>query len=425
MSVYESGAIASTTLTQSERVVYESLLLETLRHNAVFVPYCLPKTDFSAKQTKQIVFTEVYDAEPYWGPISEGQYYLDGIQLGSRQVTLQVEPYANIFKYTDMSEYFTYWQNGNFAEIVRGKLGQNMVQTLDVLAMNAHLDSPFATYAGGKTRFTMLQTDLYTPDLGELAYIHLQERNVPGLVSVNDGGDPMMVAITSPRVIHDIRIGAGSNWIDILKYQHAEKKMNHEVGAWGGLRYVKSTRLLRRNYGLVSNQSALASATVPQQGGAATVYGVYTTGADVTAPRYVTVAATAGFSVGQYVTIHSATVYDADGSGGKAPKNSDPTQEVRQIVQIDNTNHYLYFDKPLLKAHAAGDLVTKGVDLNYSIVIGGPAVAMGVAEMPTLTFPPKIDDAQMINRIGWRMIGKFQQFRPEWCELIVSGGSVN
>lgn len=421
---FTTGLVNSGTLTGGLRPYYDQLLLETLRNNAVFWPYVQMKYDMQAKATGQMIFTEVYDTEPNWNPRSESDYFLSGAQVGSRSVTLQMAIYGEVMKFTDYSEIVNFFNNGNFRGLINGKLGINLTETLDILAMNAMMDSPFVTYAGGKTRFTMTAADVYDPDLGELAYIHLQERLIPGLINPN-GGEPTVVGITSPRVIHDIRTGTSSQtkWIDTVKYALPNMKLlSHEMGQWGGVRYVKSTRLRRYNYGAVTNQSTLTAPTVAQQGGAASVFGVYTTAADATAARYVTVTSGSGFAIGQRVTIHSGTVYDSDGAGGKAPSKTDGTQEHRLIVDIQTNN--IFFDKPLLKPHAAGDYVTKGVDLNFSIILGGQSIAAGVGEMPTLVVPPKTDDLQMVNRLGWRSFMKVQMFRPEWTEMIVTGGSV-
>ena len=41
---------------------------------------------------------------------------------------------------------------------------------------------------------------------------------------------------------------------------------------------------------------------------------------------------------------------------------------------------------------------------------GGSSVVYGVGERPNVIVPPKYDDLQMVNRIGWRGFVKFQQF---------------
>jgi hypothetical protein len=222
-------------------------------------------------------------------------------------------------------------------------------------------------------------------------------------------------------VIHDIRTAAGSNWLEAQQYGGNARKFNGEVGMWNGVRFVRTNRLVLRNYGAVSQQTTLSAASAKGEGAAALVDTIYNVGRDPNAKRYITVAANTGFAVGDYVTIHSAA---APGAGaGKAPKEDDGTQETRRIVGINALQ--ISFDKPLLKEHASGDFMTKGITLHASLFMGGPAVVFGVAERPTPIIPPKFDDLMMINRIGWRGMFKFQQFRPEYIEVHFTAGSTN
>ena len=128
-----------------------------------------------------------------------------------------------------------------------------------------------------------------------------------------------------------------------------------------------------------------------------------------------------GFAVGDIVTIHSAAL----GGLGLAPLDSDGTIEHRRVVAVDAVNHRLTFDRPLMKPHATGDYLTKGVTLHASLFMGGPSVVYGVGERPTPVFPGPIDDLQMIHRYGWRGYLKFQMFRPEFLELHITSGSTD
>ena len=291
--------------------------------------------------------------------------------------------------------------------------------------MNSHLTAPNVQYAGGATsRFDLTTSDLYDPDLGELAYTHMEELGIPGVMSVSDGGSQSVLGLTSPRVLHDIRTQNNAAWIDWKKYADPQIKMRHEAGSWGGVRYLKSNRLLLRNYGAVIDQTTLSAPTVVGQGAAASVDG-YNVGQS-TSTRYVTVTDSSAFSVGQHVTFHSQNVNDADGAGGYAPSREDGTQEIRRITALNAGGaNRLTLDKPLMKPHASGDYVTVGVTLSPVIILGGPAVVYGVTERPNMVVPPKYDDLMRINRVGWRAHIKFQMFRPEWIEVIWAAVTTN
>lgn len=299
---------------------------------------------------------------------------------------------------------------------------------LDILAMNAHLEAPNATFIGGKAnRFELTEADVYDPDVGTIAKLYLEELNIPGVAVANSADQTAVLALTSPRVTHDMRKTVDGNgvskWWDKMKYANPSLLLRGEEGSWDGVRYLRNNRLTLRNYGKVTTQAALAAPTVPGQGAAATYQG-YSVGQS-TSVRYVQLepGGAADFAPGMKVTIHSALDVTEDGGGGYAPNRSDGTQEERKIVSVDLAQDRLVFDRPLMKPHAAGDWVTKGLDLGATIVMGGPAVVYAVAERPHPIFPPKIDDRLMINRIGWRGFLKFQMFRPEYVHVIWSAVS--
>jgi N4-gp56 family major capsid protein len=337
--------------------------------------------------------------------------------LDSRTVNIGLEWYHDIIKYSDHLDTLAYLNRGDVRGIVRNKLGIAMVEMLDILARNAFLTHPDKEFMNGRAnRAALVAGDLFDPDIAEDIRVSLEEDEVPGVASVDDGGGQTIVCVTTPRVIHDIRTAVGSAWLDVQNYQQTGRKFTSEVGMWAGTRFVKTNRLKMRNHGAVINQTTLAAATVPGQGAAATVDTVYTPGQS-TSTRYVTVADSSGFSVGDYVTITAQAL-------GTTVLETDGTQETRRVVSIDvGGANRLAFDKPLLKDHASGDYVTNALDVHGSLFMGGPGIVYGIAERPNVIVPPKYDDAMLINRIGWRGMLKFQLFKPEVFRVVESAGS--
>ncbi len=421
-NAYETGAMYSASIPQWQRTYYEALLLETLRIKSLLLPFCRVKNDFAARSTGIMVYTEVMDTEPNWNPLAETDLWLRGAHLDSRSVQLTMEIHGDTLKFSDYSEIVSYINAGNLAGLVKEKIGQNQVDTLDILARNAFLAHPNKVFGGGQraNRAAIVATDLFDPDFCELARTHLEEAEIPGIAGETDGDIQTIACVTTPRVIHDIRTGAGSNWLDVNAYT-AAKKFTGEVGTWNGVRFIKTMRMLLRNHGTVVQQTTLNGAVVAGQGASATVDVVYTVG-QANSTRYVIVADETGFAVGDYVTIHDVTA----GLGtGYPPVEGDGTQETRRIVSINTGAHKLTFEKPLAKPHNTGDLLTKGVNIHTSVFMGGPAVVYGVAEAPTPVFPPKYDDLQMVNRYGWRGFMKMQMFRPEYIEVHETSGSTD
>ena len=130
-NVYETGATFSAAVPAAQRAYYEQRLLENLRVKSILVPFTIVKEDFKARQTGQIVFSEVLDTEPTWTPVAETGIWLNGAHLDSRSVTISLEIHGDIIKVSDYTELVNFWNNGDLRGLVDGKLGQNMVDTLN------------------------------------------------------------------------------------------------------------------------------------------------------------------------------------------------------------------------------------------------------------------------------------------------------
>jgi len=418
----DTGLLTASSLPAGQRAYYEARLLENLRTKSILVPFTVMKEDFKARDTGQVVYTEVLDPASNWNPFTEDVIWLGGAHLDSRSVTINLEIHGNVIKLSDYNELVNYWNNGDLRGLVDGKLGFNMVEHIDILARNAFMSHPHKLYAGTATsRGALAKTDIFNPDMAELARVHLEENEVPGVNAPGDGDGKWIVCVTTPRVVHDIRTAAGSEWLDTTKYT-TQRKFNSEAGSWGGVRFVKTNRCRMLNYGAVTAQNTLASATVPGQGAAQTVDGAYTVG-QATSVRTIPLvsAIDVSFAVGAYVTFHSQLL----GAGGTPPIESDGTQETYRIVAVDSVGKTISLNKPLMKAHAIGDYVTTGVPIHVSIFMGGPGVVYGVGERPHPVILPVIDDLGMIRRIAWRGFVKMQLFRPEMYEVVESSGTSN
>jgi N4-gp56 family major capsid protein len=415
---YETGAIFSGALPAGQRTFYEQLLLENLRTKSILVPYTVMKEDFSGRDTGRITYSEVMDTDPNFEGHSEDTLWLPGAHLDSRSVTIDLAIHGDIIKVSDYTELVNFWNKGDLRSLVNGKLGQNQVDYLDLLARNAFLEAPYKQFGGGKSdRASLTKDDIFDPDMLEETRTLLEERNVPGVQSVETSGLQTLVCVTTPRVINQIRTKS-TKWVEVNQYQHAAKIFNGEVGTWGGVRFVKTNRLWLRNYGALVAQATLDGPTVAGEGAAALVDKVYTPGQGGNVKKYITVKEdpTTLFKVGEWVTIHKAT------APGLSPVETDGSLETRRIESMDKDNKRIAFDRPLLKPHADSDFVSYGLDVHASIILGGPGVVYGVGERPHVLTLPVIDDMAMIRRYGWRGFVKMQLFRPEMFQVIESAG---
>lgn len=430
VDAYETGAIwapqDNTTLTSYpsglpkwQRDYYEGVLLETLRVKSILVPFCRVKEDFAALNTKTIHFSEVYDLEPNWNATSEQTIWKKGMYLDSRSISIGLNWYHDIIKYSDHLDVFTYLNGGDARGIVRDKLGVAMVDMLDILAMNAFFTHPNPLYGGDATsRITLAAGDTFDLNQCEEIRTQMEEDEVPGVASVEDGGAATILCVTTPRNLKNIRTAAGGDWLDVNNYQSTGAKFRSEVGSWAGIRFAKTNRLWLKNRGTIAKNTTLAADTEEGQGSAATVDTIYKPGQDHH-DRFIELTALGTFVAGDYITIHSGS--------GTTVEDGDGTQETRRIVATGvgtgGTANSVSLNKPLLKAHSSGAKVVNGLDVHASIFLGGKGVVMGVAERPNVIVPPKFDDALLINRIGWRGLLKFQLFQPEVFRVMYNTAS--
>jgi len=245
---FDTGQITTSVLPSSLRTFYSKLLLEVIRTKSILVPFCRVKMDPAAQQSKTITFTEAMDAEPNWNVVAEGTTFMRGAHLDQRTVNIDVDIYGDVIKYGD---FYAKTQGivDDFRSLVKGKLGQLVIDELDILARNAHLAHPSPYYEGSQiSRATITASDILTPGMVRNIRVDLEEND---LIDWAGGDRPMtdIVCITTPRCIEDLRSGTSSPWMEIQAYNNASKIFNGEMGKWEGVRFVKSNRMLLRNYG--------------------------------------------------------------------------------------------------------------------------------------------------------------------------------
>jgi hypothetical protein len=132
---YETGVLNTTSLPAGQRAYYDQMLLDTLRTKSILTPFTIMKEDFRARDTGIITYSEVMDTEPNWNALSESTIWLKGAHLDSRSVSIQLEIHGDVIKISDYNELTNFWKNGDLTGLVKGKLGQNMIdhQSVEVV----------------------------------------------------------------------------------------------------------------------------------------------------------------------------------------------------------------------------------------------------------------------------------------------------
>lgn len=409
---------------RNQRSVYWPELLTTFRAHSVWRPFVRYVSDLAAQRTGIIYFDEVFDTEPDTTPIADRAIWLPSRRLDSRRVSLSMEHHGDKLALHKFDRIVTYWrQNGqDLSGLCRGKLGQNMVDYLDILARNAMLAAPYVLHMGTASDFGSLTagSHKYTPQTGQKIWKSMANMNVP-MANNPNAVVGTLLAITSPTVIFDmIDNDATSKWVDVMTYSQPELRLRYEMGMWASVRYLQTTRNTLFNVGAITHQTTLAADADPGDGAySGTVDGVYTVGQGSGVTNYVSVTDASGFSVGDIVTLHQTRTSAYGVTNGVNP--TEGTARHRRIVNIAGNN--IAFDRPLQDAFTTSHYVTLATDVHVIAYIGGPCLASGVGQQPTPHAPPPVDDLVAIQRFTWDAYIKYQLFRPEYGAAVYAAGS--
>lgn len=382
-------------------------------------------TDPARSEVTDCYFDEVFDAEPDTTPIGNRTIWLPSQYLDSRRVQLTMEHHAGKLAYHKFDRIITYWKQsgGDLSSLIRGALGQSMVDHLDILVRNAFIGAPFAIYAGTASTMADLGAgDIYDPSDGQKVWKYMANRNVPFANDPSGVGSQSLIAISTPTVIFDIQNHENSSlWKSVMQYSKPEWALKYEVGAWTGVRYLQTVRNVLFNCGVIVSQTQLAVAITPGDGAAATVDAVYTVGQASGVTRYITVDDESAFSVGDILTIHKTRTNSYGVTNGVDP--TEGTMRHRRVISLDAGNHRIAFDKPFLDSFDIDDYVTLARDVQMTAFVAGPAIAAGIAQAPQVYAPGPVDDLQAIYRFTWDAYLKYQLYRVEFGEAIYSAGT--
>jgi hypothetical protein len=365
--------------------------------------------------------------------------------IDSRSHTITFSRYGGKVAYHEYDDLITYWKvNGaaGMRGILQGALGQHMIDVHDYLIRNAFLTLPFQIYSGSAaTAYNgfdhVLPADVFNPSIADEMWLGFQYRDVPlaqnpDLPSGNQG---MLLALTTPGVVYDIQqatenSAALSKFKNVMQYADPARLLNYEVGMYRNTRYIASPRMTLWNCGVVSTQSKISVAVTAGDGSpdpeSTLVDSVYKTG-QKGVTHYVTVAASAGFAVGDIVCVHVDRTSDFGVSNGCDYR--DGKLHVRRIVATASGGK-LCFDLPILEdmnvdaGSSTFGWVTKARHIHPTIFLAGPdAVVGGVGRPPVVKAPPPVDDFEQVFRFSWNSYEGFNLSKPSVADIVFSAGS--
>ena len=235
--------------------------------------------------TNQMTFTLMYDLEPTIDALGVRDLWMVAGHTDSAQVTIDMEHIGGKVALHKYDDYITYWRkNGaeGLRRIVRGLLGPQMTDTLDVLARNAFLDGPFSLYAGdasndGFNDLDSTSDDIFKIGLLQQLWLGMTYRHVP-LAQGPEGPTGALVVVTTPGVIYDIRAASGSDWISLQQYNTNILRLPYEVGSVYGCRFLQAPMATLWNHGVQTKVAHMIASASAGDGAYGTVDEVYSVG---------------------------------------------------------------------------------------------------------------------------------------------------
>lgn len=432
---------------KNQREWYDPELISVFRNKALFAQLIPFVKNLGDVRATKMHMTQLFDPHPDYTPLNLRQLWMPAAHVDSRSIEIEFARYGGKVAYMKYDDMITYWkQNGTegLRKIMRGALGQHMVETLDLLARNAFLEgslgSGYTLYQGTATDFSGLAvTDKFDPAIAMDIWLGMANRGVANALGPN-GAEGNIVCYTTPGVIFDIQNGAGGDaWVAAHEYANPEALLKYEVGSYKNVRFIQHPLLTLWNTGEVIAQGSVSVAIHAGDGSpnpaTTKVDNTYrvgqTTGGIV---HSISVGSwgtgtIADISVNDMITIHTTRTSDYGVTDGVDPFEG--TAHVRRVVaKTDASPDLLVLDRPIMvdmDTDLGGGVyayVTKGRTIHSSIFVGSnEGIVAGVAQPPRVYAPPPVDDFESVYRFSWDAFQGYQTYAPEVFEVVFSAGS--
>lgn len=407
----------------NQRTVYVPELLETYTMSSPYYRLIDYGVNLGAARTGSMVFTRPIDPDPNIQTLDNRALWLPRMFMDSQSVTITAERHGGKIQLHEFDDLITYWQEQGavgLRSIMQKRVAPNMIQTLDLLARNAHISHFAPMFAGSQSDFgALLATNTFDPAVARAVML--------GADYVPDPVRSPVIGMLSPSATYTFKSGAGTTeWIGRLDYADPARLLNYEIGLYEGVRFTEHPINVLWNCGEVLHQTRITAALNQGSGAAATVDGVYATG-QASATNYIQVNNAGGFAPGDIITLHrvrnAATATTAVLNG---VTYNDYRNITRRVVSSNETTDRIAVDRPILvdwyESVVAGTAhygwVTKARSVHMCVFLKGPrGVVSGVLRPPQTHNPPPIDDTESVYRFSWDAYLRYQIMHPERFEI--------
>lgn len=426
-------------VTTNQRPWYESQLYAAFVRNSVYNNFVSQEFNHNGVKATEMYIDAVLSMHANHSPLGSRQAWLDTSYMDSVRRKLTFKHYGGKISINDYDELISHW-TPTLGQLASGGLGQMMTDTMEKLARDAFLDSPYKFFKanGSGTSFNDIGTsDTATAQMIRDIQLAADYRETPWSNNL-DPAYPEVYCITTPGVIADIRDEAETtlkkgSWLEVQSYTESGRiaKLRGEVGALYGVRFIKSPNALLMNAGAWSAQTTITSPINAGDGApdpsTTAVDGIEYVG-QPGATHSITVASTTGINVNDWVTVHFLRTNVFGVSNGLDYRDG-KAQNLRVVAKTSTT---LTFARPVMEdfttetATSSGiyGYVTKGRHIHpLTFVYGNAGVVRGVARPPRINNPMPIDDLGKIYRVSWDAYVGYTPFNKNDMETGFVAGS--
>jgi N4-gp56 family major capsid protein len=443
------------------RDVFIPDLIDVYRRTSFFQPFVPFRVDLGSQNAESMSFTTMYELLDDRRQLGLTQLWMDPFHTDSERKSISLARYGGKVALHDYDEMVNQWKGPGGLSALRGinrnKLATQMTRTLDLLARDAFLSGTWHMFGadGSKANFGSLVdtagADNFDPNVARDIWLGMQNRMTHGAIDAasQTTGD-MMVAMTSPGVVHSIRGNAG--WIDAINYANPAMRVRNEVGTYLGVRYLQSPDMILWNCGALDLQATIAEPLYPDSGAARNADANRVIGQDVLAAghnRYIQLGTTNLATTKTFVTtvtngatqeLLSTSVKPNDritihilrtGSNGVTDGVDylDGSIVNATVVSVDNATRRITLNQPIGRDFSTdlGSGVYAYISIGTNVhgtafLTGSNSVVSGVARPPMFHAPDPVDDFGAYHRFTWDMYGKFQIWSDSAVEVLFNTG---
>jgi len=400
-------------------------------------------TDRSAQTGAQTSeYTELLEGDTDFDDIAMSAQYIEeplGVDSRKRQIT--VLRYGDKVQLLETSNIFQMWKlsgGRDWRPLLRGLLGINVRQKMEMVSRNAYLRGPkdFWTYGGNALDFSGLDSSAkFGLDVANAWNLRLGNTGSPIIPGETASAK---LAILPPGAIYDFQASlANASHNEASLYTQARLyagiALPYEIGTYKNIRFMEvpndkygQNMAVLYNCGAIQAQATVKAAISAGDGSpdpvTTKVDETWMVGQkDVTHYLQLDTGQAADFEKNDMVTIHSVRTNAYGVTNGVDPLSGKTI--VRRVVLVDTANDRISFDRPVMRKYAV-DLggtvyayVTKGQHVGFVLVLGSVGGVKGNVNRPLKFYEPKsIDDFESVWRYVWDIIAGMNIWEPNLFE---------